>query len=426
MQTLHCQAAACQNAKHSKSVLPFLMLVLGHFTAAQAPRPLAEIRTELERVRTEASEHSETRGASSRLTTIKHALRDWVESQLSQLPSDPNGEDGAEAALAIRLNNELRQEHLLRGTDTAGGDDSWSRTGFLGEVQLKYRNRQSFLVLQTAIEVNCGFDESAYLYRQQNGRWDRVWETEQNIYAKQEYNVQLIRAVLVSPNLNETSPYFVMTLGTEPWCSSNWHDVYVRLWSVSPPGGEPKLLLDKSEWAFLGGHDVPVLGSVGRNDALIEYTVGSIDPGVSSRETVSHYSLTQDKAKRIDPVALGPRDFVEEWLAEPWEQSQLWSRPSSRAVLKRVHQNTGRDEFIQPTRHCKIPDLWQVGLGSIDGKKTPVYYLVRWRPPYHFTMMQVSRHPFPDCIAKDPDADETKTAPSFRFRTGANSVYQTT
>lgn len=397
---------ACQWAKHREFTWLFLILVLALPVMAQSDPPLAGLRLELERVRTEAPQHSETRGASPRLTTIKHQMREWIESRLVQLPSDPNGEDGAETALAGRLNAELEREHLLRGSDGTGTDDNWSRIGFLGNVRLDYKQRQTFLVLQTAVEVHCGFDESAYLYRWQNGGWNKVWETEQNTYTKDEYKVQLIRAVLVSPNLNETSPYYVLTLGTEPWCSSNWHDVYVRSWSLSSSGREPKLLIDKSEWAFLGSHDIPVQGSVGRNDALIEYTVGSIDLDVFGREAVLHYSLTPDKAERIDPVALSPRDFVDEWLAEPWEQSRLRSQPSDLAALRKAHASTGRDEFIQPTRHCRTPDLWQVGLGSTEGKKAPVYYLVRWRPPYHFTMVQVSQEPFAACSEKDPAADD--------------------
>jgi len=219
--------------------------------------------------------------------------------------------------------------------------------------------------------------------------------------------VQYIRAVLVSPPFNEASPH-VLTLGTGPWCSSNWHDVYVRLWTVSF-SGEPKLLLDKSELAYLGSHDIPIQGSVGRDDALVEYTIGSIDGAVHSREEILHYSIKGDKVERIDPVALGPRDFVEEWLGEPWEQSRLRSQPSARTALKKAHQNNGEDEF-QPTRHCRTPDIWQVGLGSSEGNKAPVYYLVRWRPPYHFTMVQVSRQPSPGCTEIDPAADnESRT-----------------
>jgi len=382
----------------------FLVFVSTLPTSAQdVSPPLAQLRVELDHLRAEAPHHEETRGASPRLTAIKHHMRDWVESQLGQVSSDPNGDGGAELTLAGRLNAELKRAHMVRDTEDTGTDDRSSTIGFLGPVRLEYRQRQDYLVLQTAVEIYCGFDESAYLYRWQDGRWKRIWESEQNTYTKEKYAPQLIRAVSVSPSYNGALPY-ILTLGTEPWCSSNWHDVYVRIWSTGASGREPKLLLDKSEWAFLGAHDIPVQGSIGRNDALIEYTVGSVDSGVLNREAVLHYSLTPDSAKRIDPIALGPRDFVDEWLSEPWEQSRVRAQPSERAALEKAHQDTGRDEF-QPTRSCRVPDMWQVGLGSIEGKKAPVYYLVRWRPPYRFTMIRVSQRPSPDCTEIDPSAD---------------------
>lgn len=407
---LHKVVRARNWAKHRERVCWLFLIFVSTLplTAQTGSTPLAELRTELDHLRAEAPQHEETRGASTRLSVIKHQLRDWVESQLGELSSDPNGADGAEVALAEHLNAELKRERLFGETNKTGTDDPWSTIGFVGPVRLEYRQRQDYLVLRTAVEIYCGFDESAHLYHWQDGHWKRIWESEQNTYTKGKYAAQLIRAVLVSPSYNGALPY-VLTLGTEPWCSSNWHDVYVRLWSVSPSSQEPKLLLDKSEWAFLGAHDIPVQGSVGRNDALIEYTVRSNDLSVFTREAILHYSLTPDGVERIDPIALSPRDFVQEWLAEPWEQSQLRSQPSDRAALEKAHQDTGRDEF-QPTRSCRTPGIWQVNLGSIDGKKAPVYYLVRWLPPYHFTMIRVSQRPSADCAEIDPAAeDENRT-----------------
>jgi len=366
---------------------------------------LAGLRTDLEHFRAEAPQHQETRGASPRLTGIKHQLRDWVESQLGELPSDPNGADGSEVALAERLNAEFKREHLFGETAATPVANPDSAVGYLGPVKLEYRQRQAYLVLETFVGIqDCGIDESAYLYRWQDGHWKRIWDTEQSTYTKERYLPQFIRAVHVSPSFAETNP-FILTLGSDTWCTSNWHDVYVRIWKVGPSGQEPKLLMDRSEWAYLGRSDVPIEGSIGRSDALIEYATHSIDGGVLTRETILHYSLTPDKVERIDPVALSPRDFVEEWLAEPWEQSQLHSNPSALDFLKKAHQDAGRDEF-QPTRSCRTPEVWQVGLESIDGKKAPVYYFVRWRPPYHFTMNRASERPSPDCTVLDPAADD--------------------
>jgi hypothetical protein len=38
-----------------------------------------------------------------------------------------------------------------------------------------------------------------------------------------------------------------------------------------------------------------------------------------------------------------------------------------------------------------------------------VYFLVRCRPPYHFTMVNISDKPWPRCTEKDPEADAWRT-----------------
>ena len=34
------------------------------------------------------------------------------------------------------------------------------------------------------------------------------------------------------------------------------------------------------------------------------------------------------------------------------------------------------------------------------------YFLVRWKPPFHFTMAGVADHPEPGCTQEDREADE--------------------
>ena len=385
----------------------FFGIFLGCISALgqSATTTLGNIRAQLEEIRADAPKYDDSRGASPALTNIKHELREWVESRLDALHSDPNAEDGAELKLADILNAELEREHLFRKDPDEDGDFFWKGGGFLAPLELRYIERQSYLLLQTSLEVVCGYDESAYLYRYDNGHWKRIWETEQNTYTKEGYKPQFIRSVLVSPPLNESTPY-VMTLGTEPWCSSNWHDVYVRIWKVGP--ADSRLLLDKAEWAFLGTHDIPIMGSIGREDALVEYTTNSADVGVFSRQVVLHYSLASDKVTRIDPLALSPREFVDAWLAEDWSESRRWSERPHLAGLKAANNTRGRNNFM-PTRSCSEPDLWQVGMESDDNKPAPVYFLVRWRPPYKFRMVQSSRRPFPNCKTEDPKADEPRT-----------------
>jgi hypothetical protein len=64
--------------------------------------------------------------------------------------------------------------------------------------------------------------------------------------------------------------------------------------------------------------------------------------------------------------------------------------------------------------HCHTPDLWQVAVTPSNAKKDfqpepDVYFLIRWAPPYHFTMVDISNKGWPRCTQKDPEADAWRT-----------------
>jgi hypothetical protein len=111
----------------------------------------------------------------------------------------------------------------------------------------------------------------------------------------------------------------------------------------------------------------PILGSISADDVLIEYLGCSIDSGMLLRERVFHYQIRHGEAKRTDPFALGPRDFVDEWLKTDWRESSNWSEDANRRLTLEWRRKFDKDgiagDFLDPTLHCRArPDLWQVGV----------------------------------------------------------------
>lgn len=94
----------------------------------------------------------------------------------------------------------------------------------------------------------------------------------------------------------------VLTLGSQPWCTSTWHSIYYRVWRVDSSG--PKRLVDGEEFAWLRTGTYAV-GSVARDlvnpnapvDVLIEFTQRSVDSGVHNREAIRHLSIKGDRAE---------------------------------------------------------------------------------------------------------------------------------
>jgi hypothetical protein len=212
---------------------------------------------------------------------------------------------------------------------------------------------------------------------------------------------------------------FILTLGNDVGCGSTWHPVYYRVWRVDTAGS--KLLIDRSELAWMRV-EIYAVGSILMKsvtedlpvDVLIEFTERSIDPG-EVREAIRHFLIDGDQIRRVDPVAPSPRDFVDEWLTRPWSESALWSAfPSLRQWRRKLHSGFVAGSFTGPTMHCQSPDQWQVTLEPRDAKndfapQSLVYFLVRWRPRYRFTMIGVSDKPWPRCTQEDPEADDWRT-----------------
>jgi len=336
----------------------------------------------------------ETLGATEKLTVAKHQLRDWIESRLVSLK-----DDGDTKALADRMNQ------ALKAVSAGGPENDQNLLGSLGHVQ--FSSESGLLIVTTGVGIECQLDQSAYAYRRTDDQWQRVWETEQNDYRKGKYTPQFIDALYVfqpSKDGHEEGPPFVMTLGNEWGCVSSWHDVMYRVWRLD--SARPKLLIDRTELAFLRAA-ASIVGSLSQRydekavNVLVEFTGRSIDASILARGTVRHFQIDGDRVIRVDPVALSPRDFVEEWLTLPWAESARWS---ATPVLKRGYDKQHPDPggLFGETMHCGTPDLWQVTLSD-------TYFLVRWRPPYRFTMVGIGDDPWPRCTEKDPEADAWRT-----------------
>jgi hypothetical protein len=328
------------------------------------------------------------RGATSQLTVAKHQLLDWLDSRLGSVSQQVD-------ALEVQrnLNIELRDAGLSCDGTVELRCPDWTLAGFVGRVTINWR--ASFLVVTAGMGIECGYDESAYIYSWNRQKWVRVWQNEQNTYTNDGYRPQTLHGVLISP-YNRANDYLVLTLGSESWCSSNWHDVYYRVFRLRPDQ-DAQPLVSGSEWTGVGVRAPPILGSISNEDVLVEYLRPSLDTGILTREGVFHYEIQHGQVRRTDPFALGPRDFVDEWLKTDCRESSTWSeRANRRAMLdwrgKFVKEGmTG--EFLDLTMHCQAtPDLWQVGLSLTPGAESAnaqpdqAYFLVRWRPPYQFRM----------------------------------------
>jgi hypothetical protein len=341
-----------------------------------------------------SSDHGDTRGATPALTVAKHRLRDWIETRLAKFP-----ENGDADMLAAEFHAALTAEHLFC-------DDCFpSFLGYVDEVQVN--REQDLLIVRTSAGIWCGYDDSAYAYQWSGGRWQRVWEDEQNVYTSEKYLPRILYAVHVSPP-DSNGHRLVMTLGSRPGCSVAFQPVYYGVWQLGAIREKPKVLLQGTEFAYVGEFP-PIKGRLGPDDALIEFTLGGTGYG-EGHEAVRHYKVRGDKMEQVDPIAPNPRDFVEEWLDAKWERSASWSESSSLKTLHdKLHRDDGMGDFPDPTQHCSSSsDLWQVGI-KLQDVQGETWYLVRRKAPDGFSMVAISDRPNADCTEKARDTDWPRT-----------------
>jgi hypothetical protein len=361
-----------------------LLILLTYVAAPAEDHPLAALRATLVWLRPHANDHRESRGATSELTVAKHQLRDWIESRLPEF-----AQNGDENMFANELGDRLRESDLLCEPQCP-----MSILGFLDNVRIS-RERE-FLIILTSVGIWCGYDDSAYAYKWTANRWHRIWESEQDTYAPKRYLPQSIHAVHISPPDQDGSS-LLLSLGSQPGCSSAFQPVYYRIWRIRDH--QPKLLLDKSEFANVGEYP-PTTGTAEAADVRIELTLGGTGYGFAHK-AVRHYAVHGDRTVQVDPIATSPRDFVEEWLGSPWAQSAARSDSVSlKSWHQRLHREDGMGDFPGPTLRCSgNSDLWQVSTHLHDAPE--MYYLVRLRPPDHFAMAGVSVRPYPGCTRED-------------------------
>jgi hypothetical protein len=399
-------------------------------------RTLDDLRTTLARLREEAPMPKAPPDAGALVTLAKRQLREWVERQLPPTDSVDVG------PLNARLKARLQAADLVGPSDCsnpAPGDASHpgppesrrsEACGYVGDMRVEQAEGGRdgpYLTLTTAFDnAWCGVDGSAYLFQRKDGGWRLVWESEENAEAAT-YSPAPITRVLIARRFTldgekSPPPPLVLTLGSALGCEGTWGSVRYRLWRVHDGEPRPPPLLSRTDGFWMGNDRYPDARLL-PDDLLVEYRNRGVDGGVHNRTFIAHFRIgDDDKIQRVAPVALNPRDFVDEWLTQPWQYASAWTEPRLGGRIRQARErilNGASNGFVSgtfagPPLRCKSdPNLWQVGFTPDEGKDfsdgPALYFVVRWMAPYRFTLVDAARGPRPRCNLADPMPDATDT-----------------
>jgi hypothetical protein len=348
-------------------------------------------------------------------------LRDWVENHLSTL-----AEKGGDFEFATTLNQQLKDAKLICNQCAGATGGFADGTGYVGEVRAT-RAGQDLLEVTTSLGVQCGYDETPYLYRFEDGKWRRVWEGAQAADDKGKYEPRRLETVRLSRTGDANDRQLVLTLAHFQGCQpAEWKPVFYGLWSMAEGEKPQNLLVAERALAYTGNtRNAPIYARLsGDEDLLVEYAAKSIDPSIHDRVKIEHFRIYPDKVEKIVPFALTPRDFVEEWLTGPWETAQTMTADEARGSLADQHKQFHTDrlsiKFDGPTMACpatktpgaNVPSMRlytvQVHVAFHNLKQLPEdqrYFRIKWVPPYMFELTDMTDNPAKDCTDPEPAVD---------------------
>jgi hypothetical protein len=322
-------------------------------------------------------QNEEVRGANAELTVLKRQLRDWAESLI--VNSGPFPEV---TTLSATLNALFDQKKAVVP------DDDWTSLGEVAPFEVSHpEGDPAWLKLEIGVGIECGFDESVYLYEWTGAEWARRLESEQNDYTKDHYAPQGLGYVGVSPPGADGSR-LVLTTGISPSCASVWQALYYRLFRV---GAKSSTLVEETTGINI---DRELQARIEPHGVLIEFLTGSKDTVVWARTRVLHLAIDGNKVSRVEPIALSAQDFVDEWLDSKWSEIAEWSDPKLEDLHSELQKASADDGFQIVQRCTENPNQWQVAFNFEDDT---FYFLIQQRGEYGFRMVDVSDERQPGC-----------------------------
>jgi hypothetical protein len=238
-----------------------------------------------------------------------------------------------------------------------------------------------------------GSDDVAYIYDYSGGSPRRALES----HATRDHDESLSEVAFSKRDANGAQ--LILTLRYAVQCESSWNGLSYDLFRYSPALGAAVPILDGNEIIYFGS-DNPSAFRLEPNELLLEVNGLSMDVDILVRTHVLHYDAAKASIERVDPVALQPQDFVDEWIRQPWQEMETRSAEGGRDKLKKWHEflNGGHvsGEFNLVQRCTDTPSQWQIAvdLRWLSDKVLPeplaAYFLIEESGQYRYKMIGIN------------------------------------
>jgi hypothetical protein len=343
------------------------------------------LKREAARIQALASGESAPDMNAAALAPLHLALRDWIE---SQLPQKAGATPDEFRSLETALQRTLRDARLDGSGTTPSGPHGPGepRTGYLSLEFKRLPELPDALFVIAGITVECGADEAVYLYHfDADGRTRAIEDHPKS------GGFEYAQVELSDPDADGRRLLATHYMSTQ--CASFWMGMAYSVYQLDLQhgAGEPLLADTPNLWIDNDGPEFVLEPE----ELVIELLDRSVDAGVHNRTRIYRYSFSQG-VQRLDPVALQPQDFAEEWLTRPWSEMQSRSAAETKDWHDRLHGDFLFAHYAGVVRCGAKPGRWLIGL-DIDrsGEKDlpdplRTWFLVRDLGNYRYNMEAVS------------------------------------
>jgi len=169
----------------------------------------------------------------------------------------------------------------------------------------------------------------------------------------------------------EGKPWRLAVAHGEPWCTSRWSGYKIDL--IEPEAGTARVV-----WHYQQGYvreNGPRL-IARQNGFELRLDVGTIESEQMVRKGVFRYVVDGDTVRRVGPIAVDGRGFVDEWLQLPWSEAKQWSVPEGLEGFEKAHEAFARghkDASVTysygPVRACLMKGQYEVEIDAEPGGK---------------------------------------------------------
>jgi len=165
--------------------------------------------------------------------------------------------------------------------------------------------------------------------------------------------------------------------------------------------GEEGVWLDEKEPLFV----------LTPTEMTVEFVDFSVSRGVHHRTRVKRYALAPT-AQRVDPFALQPQDFAEEWLTGPWTEMESQSAPATHVLHEALGGGFVLGDYLEFTQCASDQPVWLAAfkISSVKDKDLPkpgeLYLQVRDLGDHRYRMESASSIRPASCKAEPGDPSD--------------------